>query len=237
MGGRVVRLFADGDSVTTGLMPAPALAKPGAYTLEFLARSGAVVHSREVTVRDAHFPRQSIVMGKETAALKPSPGEMETAEAFRKTVSDQRYWSEPFIAPVPGCRTSPFGVQRVVNGKPTGNYHAGFDQRGPAGQPVHAIAGGVVRVVKEWNIHGNTVGIDHGQGVESMYLHLSKFAVAEGAHVKQGDVIGYVGSTGRSTAPHLHWSLYVNSVPVNPGQWVKVEPCAPVKRAAGKPKH
>jgi murein DD-endopeptidase MepM/ murein hydrolase activator NlpD len=85
---------------------------------------------------------------------------------------------------------------------------------------VRAIAGGVVRLVREFNIHGNTVGIDHGQGLSSIYLHLSKFAVAEGDAVTKGEVIGYIGSTGRSTGPHLHWSLYANGVPVNPARWV-----------------
>jgi murein DD-endopeptidase MepM/ murein hydrolase activator NlpD len=74
--------------------------------------------------------------------------------------------------------------------------------------------------------HGGTAGIDDGQGLSSIYLHLSKFAVKEGAAVAKGGVIGYVGSTGRSTATHLHWSLYVNGVPVNPRQWPKVQPCA-----------
>ena len=92
--------------------------------------------------------------------------------------------------------------------------------------PVRAVADGVVKLVRTYNIHGGTVAIDHGQGLESMYLHLSKFAVAEGTVVHKGDVIGYSGSTGRSNAPHLHWSLYANGVPVNPGQWVAVKPCA-----------
>ena len=106
-----------------------------------------------------------------------------------------------------GCMTSPFGVQRYLNGKPTGSAHAGIDQRSPAGTPIHAVDGGVVKIVREWNLHGRTVGIDHGQGLESIYLHMSKLAATEGATVKKGDVIGYVGSTGRSTAPHLHWTL------------------------------
>jgi murein DD-endopeptidase MepM/ murein hydrolase activator NlpD len=88
------------------------------------------------------------------------------------------------------------------------------------------VAGGTVKIVRAWNIHGGTVGIDHGQGLQSIYLHMSKFATAEGAVVKKGDVIGYVGSTGRSTAPHLHWSLYANGVPVNPRQWVQLKACA-----------
>jgi murein DD-endopeptidase MepM/ murein hydrolase activator NlpD len=233
MNGRSVRLFPDGDAAT-GLMPVPALEKPGAYALEFLDRGGAVLASETIAVRDAHFLVQRIALAPETAELKPSPGESEESDAFRRNVTDVRHWAEPFALPLPGCRTSPYGVQRVVNGKPTGSYHAGIDQRGPAGQPVRAIAGGVVRLVRQWNIHGNTVAVDHGQGVGSMYLHLSKFAVSEGALVKRGDVVGYVGATGRSTAPHLHWSLYVNGVPVNPGQWVKLEPCVAAKGKAKK---
>ena len=228
LNGRTVRLFPESDAAV-GLMPVPALEKPGDYTLEFLDRGEAVLHSETVAVRDARFPVQRITLAPETAELKPAPGEMEEADAFRRNVTDVRYWAEPFTLPVPGCRTSPYGVRRVVNGKPTGSYHAGIDQRGAAGQPVRAIAAGVVRLVRQWSIHGNTVAVDHGQGVGSIYLHLSKFAVKEGAAVKQGDVVGYVGTTGRSTAPHLHWSLYINGVPVNPGQWVKLQACAAAK--------
>ena len=93
-----------------------------------------------------------------------------------------------------------------------------------------------MKFAREWNLHGRTVGIDHGQGLESVYNHMSKVAVAEGATVKKGDVVGYVGSTGRSTAPHLHWSIYVNGVPVNPLDWISVSPCAtaaPKKKGRG----
>jgi murein DD-endopeptidase MepM/ murein hydrolase activator NlpD len=78
-----------------------------------------------------------------------------------------------------------------------------------------------VKIVRQWNLHGHTVGIDHGQGLESMYQHLSRFAVTDGATVKKGDLIGYSGSKGRSNAPHLHWTLYANGVAVNPLEWVK----------------
>ena len=76
-----------------------------------------------------------------------------------------------------------------------------------------------------FNLRGGTVGIDHGQGLSSIYLHMSSFAVAEGALVNKGDVIGYVGATGRATGAHLHWTLYANGVAVNPQQWVAVQPC------------
>lgn len=222
--GRTVRLFPQAGGGVLGLMPVPASQAPGAYTLEILV-GGTTRESIGVRVVSARFRRQNIVLSPQIAELKPAPGEVETSRAFRETVSERRYWEEPFALPVAGCRTSPFGVQRFRNGKPTGDYHAGIDQRAAAGSPVRALAAGFVRLVKAWNIHGNTVGIDHGQGVESIYLHLSRFAVAEGAQVARGDVIGYAGSTGRSTAPHLHWSVYVNGVPVDPAQWVSLKPC------------
>jgi murein DD-endopeptidase MepM/ murein hydrolase activator NlpD len=228
MNDRTVRLFRDGKNAF-GLMPVPVLEKPGRYTLEILDGSGAVLEQHPVTVRDARFRRQNVVLGKTTIALKPAPGEMETMRAFRQTVTDTRHWDEPFAKPVPGCMTSPFGVLRYHNGKPTGGFHGGLDQRGPTGTPVTAVATGIVKVVRMWNIHGGTVAIDHGQGLTTSYLHLSSFATIEGATVRKGDVIGYTGTTGRSSAPHLHWTVSVAGVSVNPSQWVRVPPCAPAR--------
>jgi murein DD-endopeptidase MepM/ murein hydrolase activator NlpD len=222
---RKIRLFPQAGGEALGLMPLPADQKPASYHVELLDRNGAVVSSANVTVLDAHFRKQNVVIEPDVAGLQPSSGETEDALSFRQNVSDVRYWSDPVAAPVRGCMTSPYGVQRYLNGKPTGNIHGGLDLRAPTGTPVRAIADGVVKIVREWNLHGNTVGIDHGQGLESMYQHLSRFAVEEGAAVKKGDVIGYSGSTGRSNAPHLHWTIYVNSVPVNPLEWVKIPSC------------
>lgn len=226
MGEKTIRLFPAAGGLF-GLMPVAIDAKPGEYRLDLLDAKGGVLESRTVQVVDAHFRKQNVAMAESTAELKPSPGETETVTAFRNTVSDTRYWEEPLDLPVRGCMTSPFGVQRYLNGKPTGSAHAGLDQRSPAGAPIHAAAGGVVRIVREWNLHGRTVAIDHGQGLETIYLHMSKQAAAEGQTVKKGDVIGYVGTTGRSTAPHLHWTIYANGLPVNPLDWVKVSPCGP----------
>jgi murein DD-endopeptidase MepM/ murein hydrolase activator NlpD len=231
MNDRVIRLFPQPEGGSLGLMPIPADQKPGEYKVELLDRGDTALAAATVRVVDARFRKQNVVIGQSIAELKPSPGESEAAAAFRKNVSEVRYWTDPLALPLRGCMTSPFGVQRYLNGKPTGDIHGGLDQRSPAGTPIRAVEGGVVRIVRDWNLHGRTVAIDHGQGLESMYLHMSKFAVAEGATVKKGDIVGYVGSTGRSTAPHLHWTLYVNGVPVNPLEWVRVQPCS-----AGKPK-
>ena len=234
MNGRNIHLFPQADGGSLGLMPVPAEELPGIYKVHFVDAKGGHLRLMLVTVRDAHYPKQNIAMAKELTGLRLSPGESETSAAFRKIVSETRLWADPLEAPINGCMTSPFGAGRLHNGQLTGDYHGGIDQRGLEGTPVRAVAAGVVKVVQKWNLHGNTVGIDHGQGLESMYLHMSLFATQEGAEVRQGDVIGYVGSTGRSTGPHLHWSLYVNSVPVNPQQWVALSPCGLKKLAARK---
>jgi murein DD-endopeptidase MepM/ murein hydrolase activator NlpD len=211
------------------LIAVPVLAKPGRYHVELLDEAGRTLDRSPVVIRSARFRRQNIVLSRKTASLAPSPGEMETMREFRNTVSDTRHWDEPFMKPVPGCMTSPFGVLRLHNGKLTGGYHGGVDQRGAEGTPIRAIASGEVKVAEMFNIHGGTVGLDHGHGVSSAYLHMSGFDVQEGASVKKGDVIGYVGTTGRSTAPHLHWSLFVSGHSVNPLQWVDIPPCAAAK--------
>lgn len=214
-----------------GLMPVPTLTKPGEYKIEFLDKAGAVIHAESVKVVDAHYTKQNISIEKAVAELKPSPGEQEKVGAFREAVTPQRDWEWPLKIklPIPGCMTSPFGSQRLQNGKLTGDFHAGLDQRGAAGTPIKSIAAGTVKVAQEFNLRGGTVGVDHGQGLASIYMHMSKVVAVEGTHVEQGAVLGYVGSTGRSTGPHLHWTLYAQGIPVNPRQWVIVSPCPPKK--------
>jgi murein DD-endopeptidase MepM/ murein hydrolase activator NlpD len=132
---------------------------------------------------------------------------------------------------------SRFGASRLHNGKATGDYHGGVDQHGAMGVPIHAVAAGTVRIARIFMLRGGTVGIDHGQGLETIYMHMSKFAAREGQQVEAGDVIGYVGSTGRATGPHLHWSLYANGHPVSPNQWVKLQACGAVRmKARPRPK-
>jgi murein DD-endopeptidase MepM/ murein hydrolase activator NlpD len=229
--GRTITLFPQQDGPALGLMPIPTLEEPGKYELEFLDAAGTVLHTTEISVEDANYMREDLTIAPSISTLKPSPGEQATVGKFRETVSSERYWQEPFEAPLPGCVTSPFGSTRLHNGKLTGDFHAGVDQRGAAGTPIHPITPGVVKIVQKWNLRGGTVAIDHGQGLQTIYLHMSSFRAKVGQHVTRDDVIGYVGATGRATGPHLHWTMYANGVPVNPGQWMKLAPCV-----AGSPK-
>jgi murein DD-endopeptidase MepM/ murein hydrolase activator NlpD len=223
-----LRLFAD------GLMPVPATLAPGKYPLTIADAKGKTIFTQSIDVRDARFPIQNIAPTKAMSSLKPAPGEVESIQAFLNHVSDRRHWTEPFRAPTPECMNSPYGVQRYYHGKPSGNFHRGLDLRSPMGRPVKATAAGVVRLAHQWNYTGGTVGIDHGQGFTSMYLHLSKIAATEGSTVQPGDVIGYVGSTGFATGPHLHWGLFVGGVAVNPQKWIAIPACAERKAPVRK---
>jgi murein DD-endopeptidase MepM/ murein hydrolase activator NlpD len=222
---KTIRLFPQPDGRSFGLMPVGVLTRPGVYQLEWLDENGASIHRESLTVASAHFRKQNIVLNQTLSKLHATPEERSAVAAFLDTVSAERFWHEPLEPPVPGCLTSPFGVMRLHNGKPTGDYHAGLDQRGAFGSPVHAIAAGTVKIAEPFSLRGGTVALDHGQGLESIYLHLSRFAVSQGQQVRQGDVIGYIGSSGRSTGPHLHWTLYASGEPIDPLQWVKLSPC------------
>jgi murein DD-endopeptidase MepM/ murein hydrolase activator NlpD len=231
-----IPLFPQTDGSTFGLMPIGVEQEPGDYPLEFLNGGGAVIHSTTVSVHDAHYPKQNIVISETLSELRASSEEADMVHAFLATATPTRYWQEPLRMPVPGCMNSLFGSQRLHNGKPTGDYHGGVDQRGAPGTPIHAVAAGTVRIVRPFQLRGGTVAIDHGQGLQSIYLHQSRFAVKEGQQVVAGEVIGYVGSTGRATGPHLHWALYANGHSVNPTQWVKLQACGAVRARPKKKK-
>ncbi|WP_418764342.1 M23 family metallopeptidase [Mailhella sp.] len=126
----------------------------------------------------------------------------------------EKRWSLPLQRPVPGGVTSPFGGRRVFNGKPRAP-HKGTDMRSPEGADVLAVADGTVLLAEPQYFGGNTVYLDHGQGVISTYAHLSAFDVTPGQSVRKGERIGRSGSTGRVTGPHLHLGFLVQGVAVD----------------------
>ena len=131
-----------------------------------------------------------------------------------QAVRTEKRWTLQLLKPVPGGVTSPFGGRRVFNGKPRAP-HKGTDMRSPEGARVLAVADGTVVLAEAQYFGGNTVYIDHGQGVISTYAHLSSFDVKTGQSVRKGQVIGRSGSTGRVTGPHLHLGLVVQGVAVD----------------------
>lgn len=132
--------------------------------------------------------------------------EQKLLTAARAKVEARPLFESGFIKPAEGRKSGAFGSQRVLNGTPRAP-HAGWDIAAPIGTKVHASADGVVSLSKEMLVMtGNTVMINHGFGLQTMYIHMSKILVADGQPVKQGDVIGEVGMTGRANGPHLHFA-------------------------------
>lgn len=120
-----------------------------------------------------------------------------------------------FIRPVAGRDSGRFGLKRILNGQPR-NPHSGMDIAATSGTPIRSAADGVVLYTGNFFFSGNVVYVDHGSGVISLYAHLSSIGVRPGDMVRQGNVIGRVGQTGRATGPHLHWSVYLNGQAIDP---------------------
>nr|WP_319494959.1 M23 family metallopeptidase [uncultured Desulfobacter sp.] len=196
--------------------------KPGPQELLVRAWIGGkeTVRHRSIRIIDRTYPRQELTLPEKmvtppTEVLERIKAERARTQAAKQTWSDQRLWGLPFHRPVAGTFTSVYGLQRILNGKPK-DPHRGVDFRAPTGTAVEAVADGRVILAESHYYAGNSIYIDHGNGVISMYFHLSQFDVSQGDIVTQGQSIGRSGCTGRATGPHLHLSIAVQGQLVDP---------------------
>ena len=175
---------------------------------------------KRVTVQIKNYPEQRLTI-KDKRKVEPNPDDLARIER-EKEVTDaikRRFSGSPpatdFALPANGPLSSRFGLRRVFNGLPR-NPHAGLDVAVGTGAPITAPADGVVANVGDYFFNGNTVFIDHGQGLITAYMHLSRTDVRAGQTIKKGERLGAVGATGRVTGPHLHWAVILNNTPVDP---------------------
>lgn len=197
--------------------------KPGTYTIDLRAEtvSGqSITFAQGIRIQRQRYPRITLtVAGKYTAPDPEQIKEIEhdkqiKADAF-KSVTPDRGWDGSFQPPVKADISGVFGVQRVFNGS-VQSTHQGLDFRVTTGTPVSAINSGTVILAQALYFEGNCVVVDHGQGLLSLYLHLSQVQVKPGEHVSKGQLIGLSGGTGRATGPHLHLAIRWQGVYLNP---------------------
>jgi len=198
--------------------------KPGAYPIELQAETtsgSALTYKQAIRVQRQRYPKV-IVLKVPSRYTAPDPEQLRViehdkqlkAEAF-KSLSLDRQWKGSFDRPVTAEISDVFGVQRVFNGA-VQSTHQGLDFRVPTGTPVSAVNGGTVILARPLYFEGNCIVIDHGQGLLTLYLHLSEFRVKEGEQVSKGQPIGLSGGTGRATGPHLHLAVRWQGVYLNP---------------------
>ena len=173
-----------------------------------------------IQVRLKEFPQETLSVPADfdridSATRKRIEMEQTELDQIWKIHSPRRLWEGGFLAPVPGGVNSPFGLRRVINGAPR-SPHGGVDLKAGLGADVVAANHGRVVLRKELLFSGKSIVLDHGGGLYTMYFHLSDFGVEKNSRARKGDVIGWVGMTGRVTGPHLHWGARLTGARVDP---------------------
>jgi murein DD-endopeptidase MepM/ murein hydrolase activator NlpD len=196
--------------------------KPGEYLAEiYVIRDGAVENSAvTVNVKAVKFPVEHLQVAEQFVELSPENTERalreaKELEAIHNSITPEALWREPFIVPIPGGVGVSFGKRRVFNGE-SRNPHAGADLKATTGTPIRSTNRGRVALAKDLFFTGNTVIVDHGLGVYTLYAHLSRMNVKEGEIIERGKILGLAGATGRVTGPHLHWGAKVQNTRVDP---------------------
>ena len=189
----------------------------------------ARVEHEAVKVQSHEYPTTRLTVEDRYVELSPADQaranrEAKEIAAIYATLTPRAYWTQAFAAPIPGATDGRnFGHRRVFNGQPRAP-HSGADLRAAKGTPIHAANAGQVVLAKNLFYSGNAVFIDHGLGLYTTYLHLSRIDVRPGQAVSRGQVIGLAGATGRVTGPHLHWGVRVLDARVDPFSLLRLVP-------------
>lgn len=213
---------------------------PQAVSIDTGRAGASDVTAYPLTIRAKAFPTRRLTVAEGFVNPPPEVQDRIASEAQRlehlwASSDPAPRWAGPFVRPVSDPANSAFGSRSILNGQKR-SPHGGADFLSPAGTPVHAPNGGLVVLAGDLYYTGNTVIVDHGMGVFSLFAHLSAIDVREGATVSAGDVVGKVGATGRVTGPHLHWTVRVAGARVDPLSLIAVtSPAPPAPAAAPRP--
>ncbi len=199
--------------------------KPGAQSLSYKNKHGET-KQLSFNVADKSYREQRITL-KNKRQVNPYKKDLDRIVKERKLIraafskwTNRSDINMQFEQPVAGPFSSPFGLKRFFNDQPR-SPHSGLDIAAPSGTPIYTPAEGTVIETGDFFFNGKTVFIDHGQGLVTMYCHMSEISVANGDALQRGDVIGAVGASGRVTGAHLHWSVSLNGVRVDPVLFLK----------------
>lgn len=217
-GDRRVAVVRDGRG-WVALVGLPLALEPGTHALRVLA-AGAET-TKPVRVAARHYPLQRFTV-PDHRKVEPPPEDMLRIAREQKRIDEIKalFRDEPdvdlaFRQPAAGRLTGRFGLRRIINGLER-MPHAGIDVAAPVGTPVRAAGAGVVVETGDYFFNGNSVYIDHGQGLVTLYCHLDRIEVLPGEPVAAGQRIGLSGNTGRTSGPHLHWTVLLNGAAVDP---------------------
>jgi len=179
-----------------------------------------------VTVKKKDYPKEYLKVPRRMVEFPPDVlkrvlADQAAIKRILSRTSSRKYFEGPFKKPVPGKIKSVFGVRRYFNGRPR-SPHSGVDLAAREGTPVLATNSGRVVLVRRCYLAGNTIVIDHGLGLYSIYAHLEKVLVRPGDRVKEGQTIALSGQSGRATGPHLHWGISIYGTRVDPISILKI---------------
>jgi murein DD-endopeptidase MepM/ murein hydrolase activator NlpD len=193
--------------------------EPGDYLLNYEFDNGET-RTLTLPVLGREFGKESLKVAPKYTDLDEETQvrvakEKKMLDALWATSTKDRLWKSSFLRPTVGALGSPFGLRRFFNEQPR-SPHSGLDIKAPAGSQIYASNYGKVVVAADLFFTGNTIVIDHGQSLYTIYAHLSKMNVKEGDNIERAQEIGLVGATGRVTGPHLHWAAKVGGARVDP---------------------
>jgi len=205
---------------------------PGKYNLELTGTSNTktspVTFTRTFMVGRAKYPKIRVQLAVEKKFTEPDPEQqkqiaegVKTKQDYLSRVTPKREWDGKFGAPVEASTSDVYGSQRIFNGVAQ-RPHFGLDYRVHTGTPVAAMNDGTILLARFLYFEGNCVVIDHGQGLLTLYFHLSELKVKEGDPVKRGEIIGLSGGTGRATGPHLHVAVRWEGTYLDPARLLQM---------------